>query len=83
MRLKYFFPGRMARKPHSPRNHLLPGGVSRYSRSAMYRKKALYKKKKVPGVATKDKKPYFRVKDIKGDKNGDKRVVPLRKSVSE
>ena len=72
----------MAGKPHSPRNHLLPGGVSRYSRSAMYRKKALYKKKKVPVVAAKEKKTYFKVKEVKGDKNGDKRIVPLKKSVS-
>ena len=47
----------------------------------MYRRKALYKKKKVPVVATKEKKPYFKVKEIKGEKNGGKRVVPLKKSV--
>lgn len=71
----------MAGKPHTPRNYLLPGGISRYGRSAMYRRKALYKKKKVPVVATKEKKPYFKVKEIKGEKNGGKRVVPLKKSV--
>ena len=71
----------MAGKPHTPRNHLLPGGISRYSRSAMYSRKALYKKKKTPIVAAKEKKPYFKVKEIKGDKNGGRRIVPLKKSV--
>lgn len=47
----------------------------------MYRRKALYKKKKLPVVATKEKNPYFKVKQIKGEKNGGKRVVPLKKSV--
>lgn len=49
----------------------------------MYGRKALYKKKKVPVVAAKEGKPYFKVKDIKGDKNGGKRVVPLKKSVRQ
>ena len=71
----------MPGKPHTPRNHLLPGGISRYGRSAMYSRKALYKKKKTPVVAAKEKKPYFKVKEIKGDKNGGRRVVPLKKSV--
>ena len=72
----------MGRKPHTPRNYLLPGGISRYGRSAMYSRKALYKKKKVPAAATNEKRPYFMVKEIKGDKNGGKRIVPLKKSVS-
>ena len=71
----------MARKPHAPRNYTFPGGVSRYGRSAMYSRKALFKKKKVPVVAAKEKTAYFRVKEIKGEKNGSKRIVPLRKSV--
>ena len=72
----------MARKPHSPRNSLLPGGISRYGRSAMYHRKALYKKKKVAVAAAKEKTPYFKVKEIKGERNGGKRIVPLKKSVS-
>ena len=72
----------MAKKPHTPRNSLLPGGVSRYGRSAMYSRKALYKKKKDPVAALKRKKLYFKVKDVKGDRNGGKRVVPLKKTVS-
>lgn len=71
----------MAGKPHAPRNSLLPGGVSRYGRSAMYSRKALYKKKKLPVVAKREKVPYFKVKEIKGEKNGGKRIVPLKKSV--
>lgn len=72
----------MAKKPHSSRNSLLPGGIPKYSRSAMYRKKALYKKKKVPVKAEKKKRVFFKFKDVKGEKNGGKRVVLLRKSVS-
>lgn len=72
----------MAGKPHSSRNSLLPGGIPRYSRSAMYRKKAMYKRKKVPVKAEKKKDTFFKLKDIKGEKNGGKRAVLLRKSVS-
>lgn len=73
----------MVGKSHTSRNYDLPGGVSRYSRSAMYRRKALFKKKKIPVIAAKEKSVYFRVKKIKGEKNGEKRTVPLRKSVSK
>lgn len=69
----------MAGKAHSSRNHLLAGGISRYSRSAMYRKKALYKKKKVVIKPTKDKEPHYKIKPVKGEKNGQKRVVLLKK----
>lgn len=48
----------------------------------MYRKKALYKKKKVPVKPEKKKDAFFKKKEIKGEKNGDSRVVLLRKSVS-
>ena len=48
----------------------------------MYRRKALYKKKKDPVKSTKASKPYYKLQPIKGEKNGDKRVVLLKKSVS-
>ena len=48
----------------------------------MYRRKALYKKKKVPVKSTKASKPYYKLQPIKGEKNGDKRAVLLKKSVS-
>ena len=75
------FSRRMAGKPHTPRNSILPGGISRYGRSAMYSRKALFKKKRIPVVASKEKKSYFKVKEVKGEKNGGRRVVPLKKSV--
>jgi large subunit ribosomal protein L6e len=46
----------------------------------MYTRKALFKKKRIPVVASKEKKSYFKVKEVKGEKNGGKRVVPLKKS---
>ena len=67
---------------HSSRNRILVGGISRYSRSAMYRRKALYKKKKVPAKAPEKKSTYFKVKPVKGEKNGENRTIPIRKSVS-
>ena len=67
---------------HAPRNSVLAGGITRYSRSAMYRRKALYKKKKVPAKSTKTSKHYYKLQPIKGEKNGDKRAVLLKKSVS-
>lgn len=71
----------MAGKPHAPRNKMLAGGISLYSRSAMYKRKALYKKKKTVVKPTKEKRPYYKLKDIKGEKNGNKRVVLLKKTV--
>ena len=72
-------PGRPRQKP---RNYILAGGISRYGRSAMYRKKALYKKK----ISITDFKPkrdiHFVIKDVKGEKNGKTRIVLTKKSVS-
>lgn len=72
----------MAGKRHASRNSELAGGISRYSRSAMYKRKALYKKKKVAAKSPKKSKPYYKLQPIKGEKNGDKRPVLLKKSVS-
>ena len=69
-------------KKHPPRNYQLPGGIWRYSRSAMYARRALYKKKKGPTEVVKKKKPHFRVVEVGGSKNGGKRVVQIRKTVS-
>merc|ERR1712179_861871 len=55
------------------RNTTLSGGISKLSRSAVYRKRALYKRKKVAAA------PAPKVKPIGGDKNGQERVVPLQK----
>jgi len=66
----------------SSRNKNLEGGISRYSRSAMYRRRALYKKKKTPVPPAAKKRTYFSVKPVKGEKNGEKRVVLKNKAVS-
>ncbi|KAI4491941.1 hypothetical protein M0804_003333 [Polistes exclamans] len=63
-----------------PRNYDLGNGVYRFSRSRMYHKKAIYKfiDKKTTKVV-KLKKPLTTEKEIGGDKNGEKRVVLLKK----
>ncbi len=71
----------MAGTPHAPRNKILGGGISKYSRSAMYRKRALYKKKKIATKAPVKKTAYFKIKPVKGEKNGGKRVVLTSKPV--
>ena len=72
----------MAGKPHAPRNYVLAGGITRYSRSAMYKRKAQYRKKKLSDKPAKEKKVYYKIKEVKGEKNGGKRAVLLKKSVS-
>ena len=69
-------------KKHHPRNYQLPGGIWRYSRSAMYARRALYKRKKGPTEVVKKKRPHFRVVEVRGTKNGSKRVIQIRKTVS-
>jgi len=62
------------------RNSSLGGGISRLSRSAVYRKRALYKRKKIgaaPSIKADPEKTV--VKPIGGDKNGKERVVPIQK----
>merc|ERR1739847_199947 len=62
------------------RNTTLSGGISKLSRSAVYRKRALYKRKKVAAApAPKVEAETTKVKPIGGDKNGQERVVPLQK----
>jgi len=66
--------------PSSSRNTELAGGISKLSRSAVYRKRALYKRKKTASApAAKAEADKTKVKPIGGDKNGQERVVPLQK----
>merc|ERR1711994_243068 len=63
-----------------PRNYALDSGVYRFSRSKMYHKKAVYKfiKKKAATKAAKPG-PTFVEKPIKGAKNGEKRMVRVKR----
>jgi large subunit ribosomal protein L6e len=73
--------GAKTSKRRNPRNWELGNtGLMRFSRAAMYRKRAIYKKKRNP-IAKKaeTKKPTFVEKQIGGDKNGGKRRVPVHR----
>nr|ABW23213.1 ribosomal protein rpl6 [Eurythoe complanata] len=67
-------------EPHKSRNYSLGGsGVSRFSHARMYKKRAVYRKKKA-GQKKEEKKqgqPRLVTKPIGGDKNGGSRVVRL------
>ena len=71
----------MPGKVHAPRNYVLAGGIQRFSRSAMYAKKAVYKKKRVAVKASKVADKRLKEKPVKGDKNGGKRIVLANKTV--
>merc|ERR1711942_185171 len=60
-----------------PRNYVLGGSrVMRFSQSRMYKKRALFRLKQKGGKKTiKKHEPPMKVKEIKGDNNGGKRVV--------
>lgn len=73
----------MAGKTHGSKNKVLLRGISRYGRSAMYRRKFLYKRNKVPVKVEKKVEPTFKTKEIKGEDNGRTRNVLLEKSVSD
>uniref|UniRef100_A0A1D1YC51 60S ribosomal protein L6 n=1 Tax=Anthurium amnicola TaxID=1678845 RepID=A0A1D1YC51_9ARAE len=65
----------------SSRNSFLVSGIPRYSRSATYRKKALYKRKIIavkPAEQAKTEK--FKTVQVGGPKNGGTRIIPLEKA---
>ena len=65
---------------HAPRNSVLVPGVSRYSRSAVYSKKALYKRQKTNVAAPAKQTVAEKTVEVKGAKNGGKRTVPAQKA---
>ena len=66
---------------HSPRNYLLPGGVWRYGRSAMFKRRRNYLKKNLNKERAVKKRVHFKIKPIGGAKNGGIRMILTRKSV--
>lgn len=70
-----------AKKRRHARNWELGNtGLMRFSRATMYRRRAIYKRKRAP-IAKKveEKKPAFVEKQIGGEKNGGKRRVPIHR----
>jgi len=66
--------------PHKPRNSLLVPGINRYSRSKVYAKKALYKRKKATIAPTAKPEAVIKIKKVRGDKNGSERQIPEAKA---
>lgn len=63
------------------RNEMLPGGIERYSRSAMYKKRGSFKKLGKPTPPKTETAATTKTKKIGGDKNGGTRVLPAQKAV--
>lgn len=68
-------------KVHTSRNPELVPGIGRYSRSTIYKKRALYKRKKTGVKKVVKEQEKFKRKEIGGDKNGGSRVVPVKREV--
>jgi len=66
---------------HSSRNSILAGGISKLSRSAVYKKKALYKRKKQAAVKAASVAATATItKPVGGDNNGGSREVLVKKA---
>jgi len=63
-----------------PRNTAIAGGIARHSRSAVYRKKAIYKRKKTTTKAVAKSAAAPKVKTIGGAKNGGSRSVAAKEA---
>ncbi|XP_055328596.1 60S ribosomal protein L6-like [Paramacrobiotus metropolitanus] len=75
-------PATKEKKTQKPRNFQLSAGIMRFSKSAMYKKRGIWKKKKA-GQKPKEAAPRQAntvEKTIGGDKNGGKRKVLSRKA---
>lgn len=75
-------PTNMTMGRHTPRNKSLGGGVNRYSKTRMFAKKALYKRKRVVTKIEKKRDSVTKIKQIGGEKNGGSRKVRIVKLVS-
>ncbi|KAF8938648.1 ribosomal protein L6e-domain-containing protein [Dissophora ornata] len=64
---------------HKPRNSLLAAGVSKYSRSQVFAKRALYKRKPA-GTAAISLVPPMQMVPINGAKNGEGRLIATDKA---
>jgi large subunit ribosomal protein L6e len=65
---------------HAPRNSFIAPGVSRFSRSVVYSKKAQYKRKQTAVAAPVKAAATDKTVEVKGAKNGGKRTVPAQKA---
>ncbi|KAI9354189.1 ribosomal protein L6e-domain-containing protein [Pilaira anomala] len=65
---------------HAPRNSFIAPGVTRFSRSAAYAKKAQYKRKHTTVAAAPKAAATDKTVEVKGGKNGGKRTVPAQKA---
>ncbi|GAA5795370.1 hypothetical protein HPULCUR_000726 [Helicostylum pulchrum] len=70
----------IAKMPHAPRNSFIAPGVTRFSRSVAYAKKAQYKRKQVTVAAAPKTVATEKLVEVKGAKNGGKRTVPAQKA---